>query len=118
MLNQSRLEILDDLVNIGVIHADEQDVLNRGNKQDVICSWTKDLEMRRLMGQKRIVYELSKDGTQPSFRVPILGKIRCNRRVLFRRLAEHLVSFVLLDPLQLDYRLVTDSFKGPFAGVI
>ena len=45
MLNQRKLlEILDDLVNIGVIHAGQrQDVLNRGNEQARhLGSWTKE----------------------------------------------------------------------------
>ena len=120
MLNQRKLlETLNDLVEIGVLHAGQrQDVLNRGNEQARHLILDKRAEMRRLMGRKRIVYELSELELIASFRLPILGKDHeiVTEEFLYRRIAERMeLPFVLLDPLQLDYRLVTDSFKGPFA---
>ena len=120
MLNQRKLlETLDDLVEQGIIHSGQrQDVLNRGNEQARHLLLDKRAEMRRLMGRKRIVYELSEMELIASFRLPILEKDHeiVTEEFLYRRMAARMdLPFVLLDPLQLDYRLVTDSFKGPFA---
>ena len=120
MINQNRLiEFLNYLVKRGIIHAGQkQDVLNRGQEQARHLLLDKRTEMRRLMGRKRVAYDLSEIEVIASFRfrrydIPEdLVDEECISRVVAE---EKEFPFVVLDPLQLDYRLVTDSFGGPFA---
>jgi general secretion pathway protein E len=120
VINQNRLtEFLNFLVDRGIIHSGQkQDVLNRGQEQARHLLLDKRTEMRRLMGRKRVAYSLSEIEVIASFRfrrMDITEELvdeECISRVIAE---EKGYPFVVLDPLQLDYRLVTDSFGGPFA---
>jgi len=120
VINQRKIsEFLDYLVERSIIHAGQkQDVLNRGQEQARHLLLDKRTEMRRIMGRKRVVYELSEIVVIASFRFRRLDipeelvDEECISRVVSE---EEEFPFVVLDPLHLDYRLVTDSFGGPFA---
>jgi general secretion pathway protein E len=113
------MDFLEDLVVKGIIHEGQrQDVLNRGHEQSRHLLLDKRAEMRRLMGKRRVRYEISE--------IELIASFRMRRKddsselltedFLYRHLAQQLgLPFILLDPLQLDYRLVTESFGGPFA---
>ncbi|MEC7985763.1 MAG: hypothetical protein VX278_11415, partial [Myxococcota bacterium] len=120
MYNQRRLiELLDLLVAHEIIHEGQKgDVLNRGYDQARHLMLDKREHLRRLMGRKRVIYELSEEELIDSFRFRRKDQPQdfVNEDVIFRLVAQNMgLPFVVLDPLQLDYRLVTDSFGGPFA---
>ena len=95
-----------------------QDVLNRGQEQARHLLLDKRMEMRRLMGRRRVAYSLSEIEVIASFRFRRLDipEDLVDEDCISRVVAEEKgFPFVVLDPLQLDYRLVTDSFGGPFA---
>ena len=120
MINQRKLkQILEYLVEQEIIHPGQQgDVLSRGLEQARHVLLDKRNEVRRLMGRKRIAYELSEIELVASFRFRRLDipedlvDEECISRVVA---AVHGIPYTILDPIQLDYRLVTDSFGGPFA---
>ena len=120
MINKKRLqEHLDALVSEGQIHSGQrQDVMNRGMEQARHLLLDKRSEMRRLMGRRRVAYELSEIELISSFRIRRLDNNEeiITEEFLYRKLAQRMgLPFVVLDPLQLDYKLVTESFGGPFA---
>ena len=120
MVNQNRVtEFLNYLVKREIIHAGQkQDVLNRGQEQARHLLLDKRMEMRRLMGRKRVAYSLSEIEVIASFRFRRLDipEELVDEDCISRVIAEEKgFPFVVLDPLQLDYRLVTESFGGPFA---
>ena len=120
MIDQRRLaEFLDFLVAKGAIRGGQrQDVLNRGSDQARHILLDKRAEMRRIMGRRRVNYQVSEIELIASFRLrraddesEVLGEEHITRLV-----AEKVgVPFVILDPLKLDYQVVTSSFGGPFA---
>ena len=120
MLNQRKLaEYLRYLVDRGIIHVgQEKDILSRGQDQARHVLLDKRNEIRRLMGKKRIAYSLSEIEVIASFR---LRRIDIQEELVDEECVARIVAeekgfpFVALDPIQLDYRLVTDSFGGPFA---
>jgi general secretion pathway protein E len=98
------------------------DVLNRGQDQARHIMLDKRAEMRRLMGKQRVVYNVSEIETVASFRFRAhtegadLGEGVINERVITRIVADELgLEFAEIDPLNLDYKLVTEAFGGPFA---
>ncbi|RME28366.1 MAG: type II/IV secretion system protein [Deltaproteobacteria bacterium] len=111
--------MLDLLVARGLIHAGNRaDVLNRGREQARHILLDKRAEMRRLLGRHRVDYRVTE--------VELIAFFRFRRaddpdtildeETITRALADHVgLPFVHLDPLQLDYKLVTESFGGPFA---
>ena len=120
MINQDRLlQILDLLLDRGLIHAGQrQDVLNRGHEQARHILLDRRAEVRRLMGRHRVHYAVSEQELIDSFRFARADdpEQALDQEVIARLIAEHLsLPFTYLDPLQLDYRLVTDTFGGPFA---
>ena len=120
MVNQRKIsEYLEYLVQRGIIHSGQRDdVLNRGQEQARHVLLDKRNEIRRLMGKKRVAYSLSEVEVIASFRFRRLDipedlvDEECISRVLSE---EKGFPFVVLDPIQLDYRLITDSFGGLFA---
>lgn len=120
MLNQRKLaEYLRYLVDRGIIHVgQEKDILSRGQDQARHVLLDKRNEIRRLMGKKRIAYSLSEVEVIASFR---LRRLDIQEELVDEECVARIVAeekgfpFVALDPIQLDYRLVTDSFGGPFA---
>ena len=120
MYKERRLqELLDMLVRHGKIHdGQRKDVLRRSLEQARHLMLDKREQLRRMMGKKRVIYELAEEELIESFRFRQLDQPQdfVNEDLLFRLIAQEMgLPFVVLDPLQLDYRLVTDSFGGPFA---
>ena len=124
MLNQERLVwILDLLVNERLIHeGQKRDVLNRGTEQARHIMLDKRAELRRLLGKQRVSYKVGEIETIASFRFKPLdaaqaeGEPVVDERVITRKVAAAVgLPFVEIDPLQLDYKLVTEAFGGPFA---
>ena len=120
MLNLQRLhDILDLLVRKGVIHAGQrQDVLNRGRDQARHILLDKRAEMRRLLGQHRVAYRVSEIEVIASFRFPRHDGAEglVDEEIITQLVAEALgLPYRHLDPLRIDYKLVTETFGGPFA---
>ena len=88
-----------------------------GNARHVLLD--KRNEIRRLMGRQRIAYVLSEIELIASlfrFRRLDISEDLVDEDCISRVVAEEKgVPYVVLDPLQLDYRLITDTFGGPFA---
>ena len=120
MINIPRLtEILDLLLRRGLIHAGQrQDVLNRGADQARHILLDRRAEMRRLLGRHRVNYRVHEIELVASFRFKRADEPdeTLTEEVITRVVADHVgLPFVYLDPLRLDYKLVTESFGGPFA---
>ena len=120
MINQPRLsEFLDYLVEKDILRAGQrQDVLNRGHDRARHILLDKRAEMRRMMGRRRISYVVSEIELIASFRFPRHDKEDelVNEELITRIVAEKMgVPFTILDPLKLDYQMVTNAFGGPFA---
>ena len=111
--------ILDLLVERGAIHmGQKQDVLNRGRDQARHILLDKRAQMRRMLGRHRVAYRVTPVELIASFRFPRQQEPleRVDEDFVTEIVAEALdLPFVHLDPLQLDYRLVTSAFGGPFA---
>ncbi len=120
VINQRKIdEYLKYLVRRGIIHEGQAtDVLNRSQEQARHVLLDKRNEIRRLMGRQRIAYSLSEIELIASFRFRRLDipEDLVDEDCISRVVAEEKgLPYVVLDPLQLDYRLITDSFGGPFA---
>ena len=120
MIDHRRLqEFLDYLVAKGVIRGGQrQDVLNRGAEQARHILLDKRAELRRLMGRHRVSYRVSEVEIIASFRLRRADREDelVTEELVTRFIAEKVgVPFVILDPLKLDYQVVTGSFGGPFA---
>jgi general secretion pathway protein E len=124
MVDPRRLsDILDLLVQHGVLHAGQkQDVINRGRDQARHILLDKRAEMRRMLGRHRVAYAVNEIELVASFRFrrldedPASETGLCDEELITRLVAEALgLPFRLLDPLRLDYKLITDTFGGPFA---
>ena len=112
-------EILNVLVDQGVMHPGQrQDVLNRGRDQARHILLDKRAEMRRLLGRHRVAYRVTEIELIASFRFPREddkdGLV--DQEVITRLVAQDVgMPYVHLDPLKLDFKLVTETFGGPFA---
>ena len=120
MINEARLtEILDLLIARGVIHqGQKQDVLNRGREQARHILLDKRAELRRLLGRQRVNYRVHEIELVASFRFHRGDRPDelVDEEVVTRVVAEaRQMPFVHLDPLALNYKLVTETFGGPFA---
>ena len=120
MIKTGRLtEILDVLLDRGLMHAGQrQDVLNRGRDQARHILLDKRAEMRRLLGRHRVAYRVSEVEVISSFRFSRvdLKDEPLDEEAITKTLAEHFgLPYVHLDPLKLDFKLVTETFGGPFA---
>lgn len=120
MIRTERLaEILELLVARGYLHGGQKtDVLNRGRDQARHILLDKRAEMRRLLGRHRVDYRVVETELISSFRFHRLDlpEELVDEELITRMVADHLgLPFVHLDPLRLDYKLVTEAFGGPFA---
>ncbi len=119
MIDQRRLtDILDLLLRRGVLHAGQrQDVLNRGRDLARHILLDKRAEMRRLLGRARVAYQVSEIELIAAFRFKRTGTdVAIDEELITKEVSVWLgLPYVHLDPLQLDYKLVTESFGGPFA---
>ncbi len=112
-------EILGVLVDRGLLHVGQrQDVLNRGRDQARHILLDKRAEMRRLLGRHRVAYQVGEIELVASFRFPRQDGDEglVDQELITRAVAEHVgLPYVHLDPLKLDFKLVTETFGGPFA---
>jgi general secretion pathway protein E len=120
VIDQQRLVwILDLLVERAAIHAGQkQDVLNRGRDQARHILLDKRAQMRRMLGRHRVAYRVTEIELVASFRFQIADNVdeKVDEEYITQAVAESLeLPFIHLDPLQLDYKLVTSAFGGPFA---
>lgn len=122
MFDRERLIwILDVLLSRGLIHeGQKKDVLNRGDDQARHIMLDKRAELRRLLGKRRVTYKVSEIEVVASFRfrsqTTEAEEGLVTERVITRLIAIELgLRFVEIDPLQLDFKLVTESFGGPFS---
>ncbi len=120
MLDSQRLaDILNLLVQEGLIHGGQrQDVLNRGRDQARHILLDKRAEMRRLLGRHRVAYRVSEIEVIASFRFPRFdnGEGFVDEEAITKLVARALqLPYRHLDPLRLDYKLITETFGGPFA---
>ncbi len=119
MIDERRLTwILDLLVREGLLHAGQkEDVLHRGREQARHILLDKRAEMRRLLGRQRVTYQVGEIELIASFRFRLLnGEGVLTERRITQVVARALgLPYVELDPLKLDYKVVTETFGGPFA---
>ena len=120
MIDDKRLHwILDLLVEKEILRdGQRQDILNRGRDAARHILLDKRAELRKLLGKQRVAYQVSEIELVASFRFRTPGDDGqpVDERLLTRKVAESLeIPFREVDPLQLDYRLVTEAFGGPFA---
>jgi hypothetical protein len=120
MFDRERLIwILDVLLSRGLIHeGQKKDVLNRGDDQARHIMLDKRAELRRLLGKRRVTYKVSEIEVVASFRfrsqTTDAEEGLVTERVITRLIAIELgLRFVEIDPLQLDFKLVTESFRRP-----
>ena len=120
VIDHRRLEqILTLLVSRGLIHEGQRrDVLNRGRDQARHILLDKRAEMRRLLGRHRVAYRVSEIELIASFRFHRTDdpEMLVDEELVTRTVAEDLgIPYTHLDPLNLDYKMVTETFGGPFA---
>jgi len=120
VINQKRLrEILELLEAKGYLHSGQvADVLNRGRDQARHILLDKRAELRRLLGRQRVNYRVQEVELVASFRFHRADRDEepVDEELITRAVAEAMqLPFVHLDPLSLNYKLVTESFGGPFA---
>jgi len=117
--NERLIWILDLLLEQALLHeGQKQDVLNRGRDQARHILLDKRAQMRRMLGRHRVAYRVTEIELIASFRFPDKRdpQEKVDEETITSLVAEALkMSFVHLDPLQLDYKLVTSAFGGPFA---
>lgn len=120
MVPEQRLvDILDLLVNEKMLHnGQKQDVLNRGKEQARHLLLDKRAELRRLLGRDRVAYQINEAELIASFRFRRLDAPEepVDEELVTRTIAKALrLPYRHLDPLRLDFKLVTETFGGPFA---
>ena len=121
MIDEKRLRwLLDLLVEKKILHVGQrQDVLNRGKDQARHILLDKRAELRKLLGKQRVAYQVSEIELVASFRFRqehTEHNTLADERLVTQVVADNLgVEFREVDPLQLEYSLVTESFGGPFA---
>jgi general secretion pathway protein E len=118
LIDEKRLRwILDLLVEKSILREGQRDdVLNRGRDAARHILLDKRAELRKLLGKQRVAYQVSEIELIASFRFRVEGEGVLDERLLTQTVADLVeVPYREVDPLQLDYRLVTESFGGPFA---
>ncbi len=112
-------QILDMLVSDRLIHPGQrQDVLNRGREQGRHLLLDRRAELRRVLGRQRVSYAVNDPELVASFRfrrADVPDQV-LDEEAISECIARQLgFAFVRLDPLKLDFKLVVDTFGGPFA---
>ena len=96
----------------------KRDVMVRYSVQEKRILFRKRPQLRKALGHKRVPYDVGEIEIITAFRFVIPGtddELLSEERVT-RIVADELkLPFVLPDPLSLDYKLVTETFQGPFA---
>jgi general secretion pathway protein E len=118
-MEKTRLNwLLDLLVEAEALHSGQkQDVLNRGHEQARHILLDKRAELRKLLGKQRVAYSVSEIELVASFRFRTPAKdLLVDERYVSQLVAKSLdIPFQELDPLSLDFKIVTETFGGPFA---
>jgi general secretion pathway protein E len=111
--------ILDILVKRGLLSAgNRQDVLNRGREQSRHLLLDRRAELRRILGRQRVSYAISDMELIASFRFKRVDHpdLSLDEELITEAVAKELgYSFIRIDPLKLNFKLVVDAFGGPFA---
>lgn len=111
--------LCDLLVSQGILHdGQKKDVLVRHSYQEKRILLEKRQELRRLIGRRKLEYEVSEAEILASFKFRHLqadDKLVTEQLVTELMAADTGLPFALIDQLSLDYRLVTTTFPGPFA---
>jgi general secretion pathway protein E len=111
--------LLDILIKHGLMHAGQkQDVLNRGKEQARHLLLDRRAELRRLLGRQRVSYSISDIELVASFRFKRLDNAEffLDEEIITETVAKEIgVPFVRIDPLRLNFKLVVETFGGPFA---
>jgi general secretion pathway protein E len=110
--------VCDMLVEDGLMHPGQvKDVMVRYSIQEKRILIHKRNELRKKLGRQRIIYDVGEMEIIGSFKFPLPNREdELTEQVITECVARHLsLPFMLLDPLQLDYTLVTSTFQGAFA---
>lgn len=111
--------ICDWLVADGLIHGGQlKDVMARYSIQEKRILIQKRTELRRSTGRHKIPYDVGEMEIIASFRFPIPGREKAvlSEAIITESVARHLsLPFKHLDPLQIDYKMVTATFHAAFA---
>ena len=113
--------ICDWLVEDGLMHEGQtKDVMVRHSIQEKRILIKRRGELRKALGRGRVPYSVGAMEVVASFRFPLpKGKGKqdaLTEQIITECVARHLaMPMMLLDPLKLDYGLVTSTFQGPFA---
>jgi len=95
-----------------------RDVLVRHSVQEKRVLLDKRNEIAKLSGKRKVEYDVSEIEIVASFKFPIPNPEEhvLTEAIITKAVAEDLsYPYVLIDPLKLDYRLVTGVLPGPFA---
>ncbi|MCO4769413.1 MAG: type II/IV secretion system protein [Deltaproteobacteria bacterium] len=106
------------LVEDGLMHQGQvKDVLARYSIQEKRILIKRRTELRKAMGRQRVPYTVGEMEIIASFAFPIPNREgKLTEQVITECVARHLsMPFMLLDPLQLDYKMITSTFQGAFA---
>lgn len=111
--------LCDLLVSHGILHeGQKKDVLVRHSYQEKRILLEKKQELRRLIGRRKLEYEVSESEIIASFKFKNLkaeDKLVTEQLIAELMAADTKLPFSVIDQLSLDYRLVTQTFPGPFA---
>lgn len=110
--------VCDMLVEDGLMHPGQvKDVMVRYSIQEKRILIHKRNELRKKLGRQRIIYDVGEMEIIGSFKFPLPNREdELTEQIITECVARHLsLPFMLLDPLQLDYTLVTSTFQGAFA---
>ena len=110
--------ICDMLVEDGLMHQGQvKDVLARYSIQEKRILIRARTELRKAMGRQRVPYSVGEMEIIASFNFPMPNREgTLTEQIITECVARHLsMPFMLLDPLQLDYKMITGTFQGAFA---
>jgi general secretion pathway protein E len=110
--------ICDMLVKDGLMHEGQvKDVMARYSIQEKRILIKTRTELRKAMGRQRVPYSVGEMEIIASFRFPVPGREgTLSEQMITECVARNLsMPFMLLDPLQLDYKMITGTFQGAFA---
>ena len=106
------------LVEDGLMHQGQvKDVLARYSIQEKRILIKTRTELRKTMGRQRVPYTVGEIEIIASFSFPMPTRDGpLSEQIITECVARHLsMPFMLLDPLSLDYKMITGTFQGAFA---
>ena len=95
-----------------------KDVMARYSIQEKRILIARRNELRKALGRNRVPYSVGEMEIIASFNFPLPNREgqNLNEQIITECVARHLsLPFMLLDPLQLEYKLITGTFQGAFA---